>query len=39
MHMTVLQDVHIILASLGMNLVVAVGFFIDYSDYKKQKDK
>jgi hypothetical protein len=27
---------HIILASLGMNIIVAIGFWIDY---KSQKDK
>jgi len=36
MHMDVYQDLHIILASLGMNIIVAIGFWIDY---KSQKDK
>lgn len=36
MNMTVYQDIHIILASLGMNLIVAIGFWIDYTS---QKDK
>ncbi len=36
MNMTVYQDIHMILASLGMNLIVAIGFWIDY---KSQKDK
>jgi hypothetical protein len=25
-----------IVASLGMNVLVATGFFLDYQDYKKQ---
>jgi hypothetical protein len=36
MHMTIYQDIHILLASLGMNLIVAIGFWVDY---KSQKDK
>jgi hypothetical protein len=36
MHMTIYQDIHILLASLGMNLIVAIGFWIDF---KTQKDK
>lgn len=39
MNMTVYEDIQIILSSIGMNLIVAIGFFIDYSDYKKTKDK
>jgi hypothetical protein len=35
-HMDAYQDLHIILASLGMNIIVAIGFWIDY---KSQKDK
>lgn len=36
MHMDLYQDIHMILASLGMNIIVAIGFWIDY---KSQKDK
>jgi hypothetical protein len=36
MNMTIYQDLHIILASLGMNIIVAIGFWVDY---KSQKDK
>ena len=36
MNMSVYQDIHMILASLGMNIIVAIGFWIDY---KSQKDK
>jgi hypothetical protein len=30
MNMNIYQDLHIILASLGMNIIVAIGFWIDY---------
>ena len=36
MNMTVYQDIHMLLASLGMNIIVAIGFWVDY---KSQKDK
>jgi len=36
MNMSVYQDIHILLSSIGMNLIVAIGFWIDY---KSQKDK
>jgi hypothetical protein len=36
MNMDVYQDIHMILASLGMNIIVAIGFWIDY---RSQKDK
>jgi cytosine/uracil/thiamine/allantoin permease len=36
MNMNIYQDLHIILASLGMNIIVAIGFWVDY---KSQKDK
>ena len=32
---TVYQDIHEVIMSMGMNIIVAVGFIIDY---KKQKD-
>ena len=35
-NMNVYQDIHMILASLGMNIIVAIGFWMDY---KSQKDK
>jgi hypothetical protein len=35
-NMNVYQDLHMILASLGMNAIVAIGFWIDF---KTQKDK
>jgi hypothetical protein len=36
MNMSIYQDLHMILASLGMNIIVAIGFWIDF---KSQKDK
>ena len=36
MNMDIYQDIHVILASLGMNIIVAIGFWVDY---KSQKDK
>jgi len=32
---TVYQDIHEVIMSMGMNIIVAAGFIIDY---KKQKD-
>ena len=34
---TVYQDIHEILISLGMNLIVAAGFIADFIDYRKDK--
>lgn len=38
-HLTVnvYEDVYEILASIGMNIIVAVGFFIDYVEQNKNK--
>jgi hypothetical protein len=33
--MNVYKDIHEILMSLGMNIIVAVGFIIDYRETKK----
>jgi len=33
----VYEDIHEILMSLGMNIIVAIGFTIDYLEQKKQK--
>jgi len=32
----VYEDLYEILASLGMNMIVAAGFIIDYLDYKNK---
>lgn len=34
---TVYADIHEILMSLGMNLIVAIGFTIDYLEQRKDK--
>jgi len=36
---TVYEDIHEILMSLGMNIIVATGFIVDFIDYKKDKIK
>ncbi len=35
--MNVYTDIYEILASIGMNLIVAIGFTLDYLDIKKEK--
>jgi len=32
------QDIHEILASIGMNLIVAIGFFLDYKNQNKDEN-
>ena len=34
---TVYQDIHEILMSLGMNIIVTAGFIADFIDYRKDK--
>jgi len=34
---TVYADIHEIIASLGMNIIVSVGFILDYKQQKKDK--
>jgi hypothetical protein len=31
------EDIHELLMSMGMNIIVAVGFIIDYKDSKNEK--
>jgi len=33
----VYQDVHEIIASLGMNVVVAIGFYLEWKQHKNQQ--
>ena len=33
------KDIHEIIASCGMNVIVAIGFWLDWKDHKKQKDE
>ena len=35
--MNIYEDIYEIIASIGMNLIVAIGFIIDYLDQKKLK--
>ena len=34
---TIYQDIHEIIASLGMNIIVLIGFILDYKSQKQQK--
>ena len=36
---TVYEDVMEIIASFGMNIIVAIGFWINYKEYKQEKTK
>jgi len=37
--MNVYEDLYEILASLGMNIIVGIGFWISWVDYKKEINK
>jgi len=37
--MNVYEDLYEILASLGMNIIVGIGFWISWLDYKKEISK
>jgi hypothetical protein len=34
---TVYADIHEVIMSMGMNIIVAIGFFIDYKEQRKNK--
>jgi hypothetical protein len=36
--MNVYEDLHEILISFGMNIIVGIGFWLDWRDHKKQQD-
>jgi hypothetical protein len=36
--LNVYEDIHEILMSLGMNIIVAIGFIIDYRDSRKSSN-
>jgi len=33
--LNIYEDLHEILVSLGMNIIVAIGFYLDWKEYKK----
>jgi hypothetical protein len=35
---TIYEDIHEIIASFGMNILVAIGFIIDYLEQRKNKN-
>ena len=35
--MNVYKDIYEILASLGMNIIVSIGFYLDYKKYKNEQ--
>ena len=35
----VYKDIHEVLASLGMNIIVAIGFILDYKQQKPNKNE
>lgn len=37
--MNIYEDLYEILASLGMNLIVGIGFWVSWLDYKKEINK
>jgi hypothetical protein len=39
-HLTtnIYEDIYEIIASLGMNIIVAIGFWLDWKEHKKQQD-
>ena len=37
--MNVYEDIYEILASLGMNIIVAIGFYIDWLKHKKENNE
>jgi len=37
--MNVYEDIYEILASFGMNIIVGIGFWVSWGDYKKENNK
>lgn len=35
--MNVYEDIHEIIMSFGMNIIVAIGFIMDFIEYRKEK--
>ena len=36
--MNVYQDIHEIIASMGMNILVAIGFYLDWKKHKQENE-
>jgi hypothetical protein len=37
--MNIYEDIYEIIASFGMNIIVAIGFYIDWSKHKKENNE
>ncbi len=37
--LNVYKDIYELIASLGMNIIVAIGFWLDWKEHKKQTDE
>jgi len=37
--MNIYEDIYEIIASLGMNIIVAIGFYIDWLNHKKENNE
>jgi hypothetical protein len=37
--MNVYEDIYEILASFGMNIIVAIGFYLDFKKYKNEQQQ
>lgn len=35
---TIYQDIHELIMSLGMNIIVGIGFYLDYKQQRKEKN-
>jgi hypothetical protein len=35
---TVYQDIHELIMSFGMNIIVGIGFYLDYKQQRKEKN-
>jgi hypothetical protein len=36
--LNIYEDIYEIIASFGMNIIVAIGFWLDWKDHKKQQE-
>jgi hypothetical protein len=35
---TIYQDIHELIMSMGMNIIVGIGFYLDYKQQRKEKN-